>query len=57
MYVILKVMGMSQNKIGDKFNRDHSTVIYALNAIDAEMAENSYFKATVDDIIKNVKDI
>lgn len=55
MYVIRTVMEMSLPTIGDKFNRDHSTVIYSINQVEIEMKENSFFKSTVEDIIKNVK--
>lgn len=55
MYIVRTVMEMSLPTIGNHFNRDHSTVIYSIKEVEEEMKENSYFKATVDDIIKNVK--
>ncbi len=56
MYVIRQVTQLSLPSIGKEFNRDHSTVVYSLKDVTEEMERNQYFKATVDDIIKNVSD-
>ncbi len=56
MYAIRNVMELSLPDIGKQFNRDHSTVIYSISQVESEMKENSYFKDTVQDIIKNVKE-
>lgn len=55
MYIIRTVMELSLPDIGKQFNRDHSTVIYSINEVENDMKENSYFKTTVEDIIKNVR--
>jgi chromosomal replication initiator protein len=57
MYVIKEVLGMSTSEIGDEFGgRDHSTVVYAIQQVEKNQEKNSQFKATVNDIIKNIRD-
>ncbi|MBD5112066.1 MAG: chromosomal replication initiator protein DnaA [Ruminococcaceae bacterium] len=56
IYVIQDVTGLPYEAIGQKFNgRDHSTVVYAIKSIKAEMDRDSSFKSVVEDIIKNIK--
>lgn len=56
IYVIQEVTGMSYEAIGQKFNgRDHSTVVYAVKSIKADMERDSNFRSIVEDIIKNIK--
>ncbi len=55
MYIISKVLKeMSTTDIGNKFNRDHSTVIYAVDKIEEELKSNDAERRIVEDIIKNV---
>lgn len=55
MYIISKVMKeLSTTDIGKKFNRDHSTVIYAVDKMKEELEENEAERKLVEDIIKNV---
>ena len=55
MYIISKVTGISTKAIGAEFSgRDHSTVIYALREIGAEMERDSSVREMVEGIIKNV---
>jgi len=55
MYIISKVTGISTKAIGAEFSgRDHSTVIYALREIGAEMERDSSVREIVESIIKNV---
>ena len=57
MYVIKEVLGMSTSQIGDEFGgRDHSTVVYAIQQVEKNQEKNNQFKATVNDIIKNIRD-
>ena len=45
------------NLIGEEFgNRDHSTIVYAIKQIEKNMAKDPKLKATVEDIIKNIRD-
>jgi len=56
MYIIQDITQMSLTLIGDEFNnRDHSTVHYAINKAEDHMKTNDNYKATVSDIIKNIK--
>ncbi len=57
MYVISKITPLSTKAIGAEFSgRDHSTVIYALREIGAELDRDSALRETVNDIIKNVQE-
>ena len=56
MYIVREITGMPFVAIGAEFGgRDHSTVVYALKQIEEVMAENSREKATIEDIIKNIR--
>jgi chromosomal replication initiator protein len=57
MYVVREITDMSMESIGQEFGgRDHSTVVYALQQIDEKKARDPKIKATVNDIIKNIRD-
>ncbi len=56
MYLIYKVLGISLFQVGKKFNRDHSSVIYAVSKIEEKMKEDISFQTlicNVSDAIKN----
>lgn len=56
MYVIREITQMSTSSIGDEFSgRDHSTVVYAIQKVEEDMSTKPHFKATVEDIIKNIR--
>ncbi len=43
--------------IGQEFGkRDHSTVVYAIQQVEKNIARDAKAKATVEDIIKNIRD-
>lgn len=55
IYVIGKVTNLSYTAIGKEFGgRDHSTIVYAVNKVKKVMQKDSAYKATVDDLIKNI---
>ncbi|MBR5090877.1 MAG: chromosomal replication initiator protein DnaA [Ruminiclostridium sp.] len=55
MYVISKVTDLSYTSIGKEFGgRDHSTVVYATNKVKKVMQNDSAYRATVEDLIKNI---
>ena len=55
IYVISKVTGLPYTAIGKEFGgRDHSTIVYAVNKVKKVMQKDSAYKATVDDLIKNI---
>ena len=56
MYIMNELMDKKLKDIGDCFGgKDHSTVIHAINKIKADMDSEMSVKATVDDIIKDIK--
>lgn len=57
MYIIREVTQMSMASIGTEFGgRDHSTVVYAINQVSKNMKQDTKYKETVEDIIKNIRD-
>lgn len=57
MYIIREIAHLSMSAIGEEFSgRDHSTVVYTINQTKKLMTNNSHFKNTVEDIIKNIRD-
>ncbi|MEG1686273.1 MAG: chromosomal replication initiator protein DnaA [Angelakisella sp.] len=58
MYIIREITSMSMADIGVEFNnRDHSTVVYACQQVQKNMAIDRHYKETVDDIIKNIRTV
>lgn len=56
MYIVREITDLSMIAIGQTFGgRDHSTVVYALKQVENNLQKDSYAKATVDDIIKNIR--
>lgn len=56
MYVMREITNLTYEDIGKEFGgKKHSTVIYSLEAAESKMEENSALKATVYDIMKNIK--
>lgn len=56
VYAVREITDMSMNNIGEEFGgRDHSTIVYALKQIEKNMEKDPKLKATVDDIIKNIR--
>ena len=56
MYIVREITGMSMEEIGREFSgRDHSTVVYSINAIQKRLDTDTRLKETVEDIIKNVR--
>ena len=56
IYLVKDITNMSMNLIGEEFGgRDHSTIVYALKQIEKNMEKDPKLKATVEDIIKNIK--
>ncbi len=57
MYVIKTVCGLTMKDIGKEFgDRDHSTVVYAINSVRTKMKNDVFFRDTVEDIIKTVNE-
>ena len=56
MYLCRHLMGMTTIEIGKEFgDRDHSTVVNAINKIEEDMNNNSAVREQVDDLITELK--
>lgn len=56
MYIVREITQLSTSSIGEEFGkRDHSTVVYAIQKVEEDMSTNGRFKATVEDIVKNIR--
>ncbi len=55
MYISKETTDLSYKQIGEKFNKDHSTVLYNVKTVSEYLAEKPYEKELVNDIIKNLK--
>ncbi len=57
VYVVREITQMPLQSIGTEFGgRDHSTIVYAINNIEAGMKRDENLKQLVTDIIKNIRD-
>lgn len=54
MYICRNSLDISLPKIGDKFGKDHSTVIHGVDSIASDMKEDKDFAKVVEDIIARV---
>ena len=55
IYVVNRITGLSYSNIGVEFgNRDHSTIVYAINKVKSTIKKDPTFKGMVDDMIKNL---
>ncbi|WP_277668717.1 chromosomal replication initiator protein DnaA [Caproiciproducens galactitolivorans] len=56
MYVVREITQLPMTSIGKEFGgRDHSTVVYAIQQVEKGIAKDPKFKATVEDIVKNIR--
>jgi chromosomal replication initiator protein len=57
IYAVREITQMPMTAIGKEFGgRDHSTVVYAIQQVEKTIARDAKTKATVEDIIKNIRD-
>ena len=56
MYIMRTVTGMTFQEIGKKFDRNYSTVIHSISAVEDRIEEDSNLKSQISDIIKNVQE-
>lgn len=54
MYIIRKYNNISQTEIGNIFNRNHASVINAINNVESELSTNHDFKVNYDIILKKL---
>jgi len=57
MYLCRKLTDSSFPTIGDRFGRDHSTVIHAYNLISRRVSNDSAFRHSIDKIERDLKNI
>lgn len=55
MYICRNLLDLSTPKVGSSFNRDHSTVLHAVDKIEKEIKVNNNVKNDYSDIIQNIK--
>lgn len=56
IYVVREITQMSMSAIGEEFGgKDHSTIVYSLQKVEAMMQSNPVYKETVEDIIHNIR--
>lgn len=55
-YLINEITDLTLAKIGEEFDKDHTTVLYSINKIRKIMVKDSTFRNTITDIIKNIRD-
>ncbi len=53
MYIIREVTGNTLDKIGSEFNRNHATVVYAIDRVLRQIETDRNLRSIVEDIIKN----
>lgn len=57
-YVVRDITDLSTKAIGQEFGgRDHTTIVYATQKVEEQMAKDPSFKNLVQDIIKNISEI
>ena len=56
IYLIRTITEMSLPNIGKLFNRDHSTVISSIDAIEKKIASSPAIEIEINDLIKEIKD-
>ncbi|MDR0197825.1 MAG: chromosomal replication initiator protein DnaA [Oscillospiraceae bacterium] len=55
IFVINRITGISYTEIGKEFGgRDHSTIVYAINKVKNIIQKDKSYRATIDDIVKNI---
>jgi len=57
IYVVREITQLPMTSIGEEFGgRDHSTIVYAIQQVEKGIKRDPKTKATVEDIIKNIRD-
>lgn len=55
MYVIKSITNLSQVDIAKEFGKNHTSIIHACRNVETKMKEDSNYKETIEDIIRNIK--
>lgn len=55
-YVIREITQISMSAIGEELGgRDHSTIVYAIQQVEKNLAKDAHYKEMVSDILKNIR--
>lgn len=57
MYLACTLTDLTQTDIGEAFDRDHATVIYAKNKVSQMVQNDPYFNETLNQIISKIKTV
>lgn len=57
IYIIREVTQMPLSAIGEEFGRDHATMSYANTKVAEQMQKDEKYRLTIEDIIKNIRNI
>jgi len=55
VYTIRSVTDMSLPNIGKIIDRDHSTVLSSIEAVEKKMAQNPVYRAEIEELVKEIK--
>ena len=55
VYTIRSVTDMSLPNIGKVIDRDHSTVLSSIEAVEKKMAQNPVYRAEIEELVKEIK--
>ncbi len=56
-YVVRAITNLPMKSIGEEFGgRDHSTIVYALQKVESQMAKDASYRNMINDIIKNISE-
>ena len=55
MYLCREILDEAFTKIGDSFNRDHSTVMVAVRKVQQNLNNNTELSYTIQDLVDNIK--
>lgn len=56
LYIVREITGLSYEMIGEEFGKHHSTIMYSVDQCQKDMDKDSNLAATVNDIIKNIRE-
>ncbi len=57
IYIIREITQMPLTAIGEEFKRDHATMSYANTKVSEMMSKDEHFRHTIEDIIKNIRNM
>lgn len=55
MYISREITQLSYSAIGKSFNKDHTTVLYAIDKIQQVLKTNPYERRIIEDVLKNLQ--